>query len=87
MTHLKNGTMYYFWLCVGKIVMSERVPATPTDQVTVPGAPGGLAADASDGKVTLSWAAPGSDGGSQVSGYNVYYATSADFRGAGSSPG
>ena len=82
-THLKNGTMYYFWLCVGKIVMSERVPATPTDQVTVPGAPGGLAADASDGKVTLSWAAPGSDGGSQVSGYNVYYATSADFRGAG----
>ena len=62
---------------------SGAVPAVP---VTVPGAPGGLAATADDGKVTLSWAAPGSDGGSQVSGYNVYVATSADFKGAARVP-
>ena len=81
-THLKNDTTYYFWLGVGKIVMSEIVPATPTEQVTVPGAPAGLAATADDGRVSLSWDAPVPNGGPEVSGYKVYVATSADFKGA-----
>ena len=51
----------------------DEVPAVP---VTVPGAPAGLTATAGDGQVTLSWAAPASDGGSPVTGYNVYKGTS-----------
>jgi predicted phage tail protein len=37
--------------------------------------------------VTLSWTAPASNGGSLVSGYNIYVATSADFKGARKVPG
>src|SRR5262249_13325580 len=51
------------------------------------GPPGGLTAAPGDAKVTLVWDPPASDGGSRVSGYNVYYATSADFKGAGEVPG
>ena len=83
-TGLTNGTTYYFWLVSGKIVVSNTVSAVP---VTVPGAPAGLTATAGNARVTLSWAAPASDGGSPVSGYNVYAATSADFKGAAELPG
>ncbi len=83
-TGLANGTAYYFWLVSGKIVVSNTVSAVP---VTVPGAPAGLTATAGNARVTLSWAAPASDGGSPVSGYNVYVATSADFKGAAELPG
>ena len=49
--------------------------ATPA---AMPGPPAGLAAIAGNAQVTLSWAAPASDGGSPVSGYNVYQGTSPD---------
>jgi predicted phage tail protein len=82
-TGLVNGTTYYFWVTAvnkaGEGKPSKDVPATP---VGAPAAPAGLAATPGDGKVALSWTAPSSDGGSQVTGYNVYVATSADFKAA-----
>ena len=78
---LTTGTTYYFWLVVGGTIMSNIVSATPSDQLTVPGTPAGLAATAGDHKATLRWKAPTS-GGAPISGYDVSYATSADFTGA-----
>ena len=77
MTGLTNGTTYYFRVTavtrVGQGPASAEVKAVP---VTVPGAPTGLTATPDDGTVTLAWAAPASDGGSPVTGYNVYQGTS-----------
>ena len=48
--------------------------ATPPVAATVPGSPDGLAVSVSDtGKLDLSWDAPGSDGGSGVTGYKVQW--------------
>lgn len=57
----------------------DSASATPA---AAPGAPTGLTATAGNGRVTLSWTAPASDGGSPVTGYDVYTAASADFDGA-----
>ena len=48
----------------------------------MPGAPTGLTAKPGNTQVTLSWAAPASDGGSPVSGYNVFEGTTADLSGS-----
>ena len=42
---LKTDTTYHFWLDVGELRMSDIVSATPTEQVTVPGAPVGPGRD------------------------------------------
>ncbi len=47
--------------------------ATP---LAVPGAPTGLTATAGSSSVTLSWAAPASDGGAVITSYVVYQGTS-----------
>jgi len=48
----------------------------PVNVVTIPSAPQNLTAVAGDGRVTLSWQAPESDGGSPITGYKVYWGTS-----------
>ena len=67
-TGLKNGTTYYFTADAVNganlhSAASAEASATPAAPVTAPGAPRGLAATAGDAQVSLSWKAPGSDGG------------------------
>jgi predicted phage tail protein len=80
---LTNGTTYYFWVTavneIGEGTPSNEVSAVPR---TVPGAPTGLTATPGNSQVTLSWAAPASDGGEQLSGYNVFEGTTADLSGS-----
>jgi predicted phage tail protein len=81
-TGLTNGSTYYFTVvainAVGQSPPSAEASAIP---VTVPGAPAGLTVTSGNAQVTLSWAAPASDGGSPVTGYNLYAGTTADFNG------
>ena len=77
---LKNGTTYYFTAdAVNGANLrsgpSAEASATPAAPVTAPGAPTGLAASAGDAQVSLSWQAPGSDGGAAITGYRVYQGT------------
>jgi hypothetical protein len=58
---------------------ATAVPGAPAGltatAAAVPGAPAGLTASAGNARVSLSWAAPASDGGSPVVSYKVYIAT------------
>jgi hypothetical protein len=77
-TGLTNGTAYYFKVRaingggVGK--PSAEVSVTPA---TPPTAPRNVAAHAAAESVKLTWAAPASNGGSRITGYNVYLGTTA----------
>ena len=81
-----NGTTYYYTVkavnAVGASPASNEASATP--KATVPGAPTGLVASAGDTKVALSWTVPNSDGGSPITGYNIYRSTGPG--GEGSTP-
>ena len=76
-TGLANGTTYYYEVSavngVGEGGKSNEQSATPT--ATVPGAPASLTATPGNGSVSLSWAAPSNNGGSTLTGYNVYRGT------------
>jgi hypothetical protein len=73
---LTNGEMRFYEIAAvnaaGEGARSNEASATPR---TVPGQPIGLTAVAGNGEVTLSWTAPAEDGGSAVTGYEVYRGT------------
>jgi len=73
-----NGQAYYYIVkasnAVGTGPASNEVSAMPK---AVPFAPTSLSATGGVGSITLSWSAPTSNGGSLITGYNVYRGSSA----------
>lgn len=77
---LSNGTAYMFKVAaanrVGTGLFSNQVgPVTPA--ATVPAFPTNVATTIGDGAIGVRWAAPGDNGGSDVTGYMVQYSTDA----------
>ncbi|MGN6696131.1 MAG: fibronectin type III domain-containing protein [Aquihabitans sp.] len=72
-TGLTNGTAYTFKVAAtnGSGTGADSTASAAITPRTVPGAPTGVNGTAGDSKVTLSWTAPGSNGGSAVTGYTV----------------
>jgi Fibronectin type III domain len=72
---LSNGTTYYFEVVAtnsgGSASPSSEVSSTP---MTVPTAPAGVAVTSGNGVLNVSWKAPTADGGSPVTGYQVFVA-------------
>ncbi len=77
-TGLTNGQSYYYKIssvnAVGEGAQSATVSATP---FSIPSSPLSLAALAGNGGVSLSWAAPLSNGGASILRYHVYWSESA----------
>src|SRR2546421_200467 len=76
---LTNGVTYYYQVSavnnVGEGPRSNEASATPTAPAGPPTAPQGLGASPGDATVTLTWSAPSSNGGSPITNYRIYRAT------------
>jgi len=72
---LTNGVTYTVTVvatnAVGDSVSSTSATGTPVLPTTVPGAPGGVTINASDGALTVNWVIP-NDGGSAITGFTAY---------------
>ena len=89
---LANGTSYTFRVAARNEIGTgaSSVPSLAITTPNLPGAPTGLTAVAGDQSALLTWAAPGSTGGTALIGYTVVCsppAPSAVFSVVGSSPG
>lgn len=73
-----NGQTYYYYVnavnSVGASSRSNEVSVAPISP-TAPSAPQNLAAKAGNGQIALTWNQPASNGGSTITGYNIYRAT------------
>lgn len=74
-----NGTQYFYKIsavnAIGESVLSSEVNATPVAPNTVPSAPLGLVAVASNAQVALTWNVPASNGGLTITAYKIYRST------------
>ena len=84
---LANGTLHTFQVraqnSAGGGTESNEATATPTGTTTTtePGPPRSLNASGGDGRVSLSWLAPTSNGGAAISSYQVHYKTTGGYGG------
>ncbi|MGI0088651.1 MAG: fibronectin type III domain-containing protein, partial [Nitrosotalea sp.] len=79
-TTVTNGQTYYYKVSavnsVGESLQSNEASVMPSgSSITAPSSPTGLAATAGNTQVSLSWTAPANNGGSAITGYNVYRGT------------
>jgi hypothetical protein len=75
-TGLQDGTTYYFTVvAINSIGTSLPSNEASAETFSVPSSPRTPTADAGDQTATVHWSAPASDGGTPVTGYNVYQGT------------
>lgn len=71
-TGLTNGRMYTFTVTAANAVgIAASGPSTPITPVTVPGVPMGVTASAGNGRATVTWAPPLSDGYAPIQYYII----------------
>jgi titin len=78
-TGLTNGTSYFFQVAAINAIGTGSYSAVSSGvtPIAVPGAPTGVTGTAGNTQVSLTWTAPGTTGGSAITGYQVQVATSA----------